>query len=210
MIKVKICGIRREEDLKKAIELNFDAIGFILCKSKRQISLEEAIKLSKLTPPFLSLVAVVKDPSFEEIEKIIKSRAFTHIQFHGIESPELIEKIPLKTIKAIPIRDEKDLELANHYIEAVDMLLFDTKLGRETGGTGKAFNWSVLKKYSRKKPFILAGGIGIHNVREAIKETKPDVIDVNSSLEIAPGIKDQRKMEEFMKTIKAIKEGKIC
>ncbi|MBC7239521.1 MAG: phosphoribosylanthranilate isomerase, partial [Chloroflexi bacterium] len=197
MLKVKICGIKREEDLKKAVELNFDAIGFILCESKRQVSLDEAINLSKAVPPFYPLVAVVKDPSPEEIEKIIRSRIFTHIQFHGSESPELIEKVPLKTIKAIPIEGKEDLNLVESYTKVADMLLFDTKVGKETGGTGKTFDWSIIRNYSKRKPFILAGGIGIHNVMDAIKKVKPDAIDVNSSLEVEPGIKDHSKMEKL-------------
>lgn len=210
MLKVKICGIKREEDLKKAVELGFDAIGFILCESKRRIEIEEALNLSKLVPPFMSLVAVVKDPPSNDLERIIKSRIFTYIQFHGKESPELLERVPLKRIKTIPIGEESDLNSIKPYLKAVDYFLFDTKLGREIGGTGKSFNWSILRKYDRVKPFVLAGGIGIHNVKEAIESVSPDAIDVNSSLETEPGIKDHKKMEKFMKIIKEIKEGKKC
>ncbi|MCS7233967.1 MAG: phosphoribosylanthranilate isomerase [Synergistetes bacterium] len=207
MLKVKICGIKREEDLKKAIELGFDAIGFILCQSNRQITLEKALNLSSLVPPFVSLVAVVKDPTPNEIENIIKARIFTYIQFHGEESPETLEKVPIKRIKTIAIRNENDLMITKLYLKVADLFLFDTKLGEKTGGTGRSFDWLILKKYDRSKPFILAGGIGIHNVKKAVESVFPNAIDVNSSLEIEPGIKDHQKMEKLMKIIKEIKGG---
>lgn len=207
MFKVKICGIRREEDIKKAIELGFDAIGFILCESKRRIELEEALNLSRFVPPFIPLVAVVKDPPSNDLERIIKSRTFTYIQFHGRENPGVLEKVPLKRIKTIPISEKSDLSLTKLYLEVADYFLFDTKIGVESGGTGKTFDWSILEKYDRIKPFILSGGIGAHNIREAIEKVSPHAIDVNSSLEIEPGIKDHKKMEEFMKIIREIKGG---
>lgn len=208
MIKVKICGLRRKEDVIKAIELGFDALGFILCeKSKRHISLEEASLLTEGIPPFVSTVAVVMDPTSETLEKIVKSKIFTHIQFHGAEPPEMLKSIPLKVIKSIPIAKEEDLNVLTLYMDTADYFLFDTKIDGRSGGTGLTFDWSILKKYQRTKPFILSGGIGINNLESAIREVQPDGIDVNSSLEVKPGIKDHGKMERFINLFRSITGG---
>jgi phosphoribosylanthranilate isomerase len=83
-------------------------------------------------------------------------------------------------------------------------MLFDTKLGKLFGGTGKTFNWQLIKNLRPQKPFILAGGIGPNNLEDAVKYVDPDAVDANSALEIAPGIKDEKKIYEFMKKIKSI------
>ncbi len=205
MIEVKICGITREEDLKKAIELGFDAVGFILCESKRQITLPKVKSFLNLIPPFMSVVAVVKDPSIETLTEIVRAKVFTHVQFHGMEPPEMLVDFPLKRIKAIPIEGEESLNLTSVYFNVADYFLFDTKVGNSFGGTGKSFNWSILKKYDRSKPFILSGGINVNNLEMAIKELSPHGIDVNSSLEREPGVKDHKKMEEFMGLLRSLR-----
>jgi phosphoribosylanthranilate isomerase len=203
-LKAKICGLTRKQDVDVAIKAGADAIGFILAPSPRRVDIDTAKELARDIPPFVSVVAVVSDPSSELMSQIIKSKVFDAVQFHGNESVDFISKCPLKTIKAIAIADEKDISLVRIYEKGANFMLFDTKLGKLFGGTGKTFNWQLIKNLRPRKPFILAGGIGPNNLEDAIKYVDPDAVDANSALEIAPGIKDEKKIYEFMKKIKSI------
>ncbi|MGB4437299.1 MAG: phosphoribosylanthranilate isomerase [Acetomicrobium sp.] len=203
-LKAKICGLTRKQDVDVAIKAGADAIGFIWAPSPRRVDIDTAKELARDIPPFVSVVAVVRDPSLELMSQIIESKVFDAVQFHGCESVDFVSKCPLKTIKAIAVADEKDVLLVHLYEKEVNFMLFDTKLGKLFGGTGKSFNWQLIKNFRPHKPFILAGGIGPENLEDAIKHVDPDAVDTNSALEVAPGIKDKKKIYEFMKKIKSI------
>lgn len=203
MTRIKICGITRKEDVSKAVMLGVDALGFILAESPRRISLEKAAELARKIPPFVSTVAVVADPEDSELEKIRRSGIFSCVQFHGEKDPDRLSVWPLKTIRVYSIGEEKDLE-SIPYSSSDDFILFDTKSGEKRGGTGKTFDWSLLKKVKLAKPFILAGGLGPENIIEAIERCRPAAVDLNSCIEREPGIKDHEKMEL---TIKRIREA---
>lgn len=203
MVRVKVCGITNREDALKISKMGVDAIGFILStKSQRMVSLSKVSEIVKILPPFLSRVAVVVDPTIEQLNEIENSKFFDYIQFHGSESIDLIKRSKLKTIKAIKIENEHSLKAISTYEEDVDYFLFDTKVGEKVGGTGKTFDWRFLKQINLQKPFILAGGIGPNNVIEAIKEVKPDAIDLNSKVEEKPGKKDIKLIKEVLSKIK--------
>ncbi|RAO98813.1 phosphoribosylanthranilate isomerase [Petrotoga sp. 9PW.55.5.1] len=203
MVRVKVCGITNREDALKISKMGVDAIGFILSsKSQRMVSLSKVSEIVKILPPFLSRVAVVVDPTIEQLNEIENSKFFDYIQFHGSESIDLIKRSKLKTIKAIKIENEQSLKAISTYEEDVDYFLFDTKVGEKVGGTGKTFDWGFLKQINLQKPFILAGGIGPNNVIEAIKEVKPDAIDLNSKVEEKPGKKDIKLIKEVLSKIK--------
>lgn len=199
--KIKICGMTNKQDIIAAIKLNVDAIGFILAKSPRKIDLHQAKKLIAELPPFISSVAVVVNPKMNELYNIISSKLFTHIQFHGNESLEIIKDVPLKTIKAISIADKSDLKAINKYKDQVDYLLFDTKTRGKSGGTGKSFDWSLLSKREIDKDFILAGGLGKGNIEQALKNVRPAAVDLNSQIEISPGKKDHILMGKTVNKI---------
>ena len=201
MTRIKICGITRKEDVSKAVTLGVDAIGFILAESPRRISLEKAAELVRPIPPFISTVAVIADPEKSELEKICRTGIFSHVQFHGQKEPDKLQVWPLKTIRAFAIEDEGDLQNIQYYSSA-DFILFDTKNGDKRGGTGKTFEWSLLKKIKIAKPFILAGGLGPENILEAIERCRPAAVDLNSCIEKEPGIKDHEKMELTVKRIR--------
>jgi phosphoribosylanthranilate isomerase len=203
MVRVKVCGITNREDALKISKMGVDAIGFILStKSQRMVSLSKASEIVKILPPFLSRVAVVVDPTIEQLNEIENSNFFDYIQFHGSESIDLVKRSKLKTIKAIKIENEHSLKAISTYEEDVDYFLFDTKVGEKVGETGKTFDWRFLKQINLQKPFILAGGIGPNNVIEAIKEVKPDAIDLNSKVEEKPGKKDIKLIKEVLSKIK--------
>ncbi|MFA6842707.1 MAG: phosphoribosylanthranilate isomerase, partial [Defluviitoga tunisiensis] len=182
--------------------LNIHALGFILSESPRKVELSEVAKISKLLPPFVSRVAVVVDITLNELEEIQNSKLFDYIQFHGSEDISLIKKCNLKTIKAIKIENEKSLSDIALYQNFVDYILFDTKIENKIGGTGKAFEWNILKKANITKPYILAGGIGPENVSQAIATLKPAAIDLNSKVEKSPGKKDINLIKQTLEIIK--------
>lgn len=203
-MRVKICGLTRKNDVEAALRAGVDAIGFILAQSPRKVDLDTAKKLACCIPPFVSVVAVVKNPTIEFLNEVIKSKIFDMVQFHGQEDPDLIYDCPLKTIKAIPVKDERDLQVISRYAHVANFFLFDAKAGSISGGTGKTFDWRIIKGLDPGKPFILAGGIGPENIEEAIEFVNPHAIDVNSAVESSPGIKDEKKIYELMDKLKKL------
>jgi len=195
MTGIKICGLTRREDVDASVEFGVDALGFILAESPRRVSLEQVADLTRGLPPFISTVAVVVDPEKDMLKRIVASGLFSHIQFHGKEDPALLVGLVLKTIKTFSIATEADLKDIDNY-KGTDFFLFDTRIGRSLGGTGKTFNWELLKKIRPEKPFILAGGLGPENVTEAIRICRPSAIDLNSRLEREPGRKDRELIRE--------------
>ncbi|MFP4015904.1 MAG: phosphoribosylanthranilate isomerase [Halanaerobiales bacterium] len=216
-MRVKVCGLTRKNDVILCERLDVNAIGFILAESPRRVSISDVAKLTENISPFLSRVAVVVNPERGLLDRIVKSRLFDYIQFHGNEDPELISDFPLNTIKSISIRLDKfqidsDKSKLAHYLEGIkenlnkyssaDYFLFDTKLDRTAGGTGKSFNWNIFEYLQIKKPFILAGGLGIENIEEALKIENLSGVDLNSKLESTPGVKDREKLIQIMEVIK--------
>ncbi len=203
---IKICGMTRREDVLFAVNMGVDALGFILAESPRQVSLEKVRELCYNLPPFINRVAVVVNPELEELREIEKSGLFDYIQFHGSEEPELIKNTVLKSIKAISIAGKEDLAEVEKYKDSADYLLFDTKIGRQTGGTGESFDWSLITEL--ELPYILAGGLGTENIEEALKKLKPLAVDLNSKLENEPGRKNHRLLKETVEKIKKFKNRK--
>ena len=200
MTFVKVCGITREEDMADAVEFGVSALGFILAPgSPRTLSLEKAAFLGKLVPPPVCRVAVMKNPSMDEIARVERSGAFDCIQFHGSEESALLKNCSLRTIKAMAMEDEEDLEKAFSY-GGGDMLLLDSrKVNLEKGRT---FDHSLLKTRAFRRPFFLAGGLGPSNLREALEATHPFGVDLNSGVESAPGIKDRTQLAAALEAVR--------
>lgn len=205
-LRVKICGLTRERDVTAAVMAGADAVGFVLAPSPRRVDVDRAKKLASSIPPLVAVVAVVSDPSFELMDEIMRSKAFDLIQFHGNEEPGFISNCPLRSIKAIAIEGEEDLKLISRYEEVANFIMLDAKRGKLRGGTGTTFNWQLIRNFNFKKPFILAGGIGPENVEQAVKLLSPSAIDVNSSLEVSPGVKDESKIVDLMKKVRKLNE----
>jgi len=201
MTRIKICGMTCEEDVETAVEAGVDALGFIMTKSPRSVTLEKVAAVTREIPPFISTVAVVANPEPAELAKIVASGLFTHIQFHGQEPPGILAGLQTGTIKAFGIASAKDLERINLYWTA-DFFLFDSRVDGACGGIGKTFDWSILKGLATAKPFILAGGLGPENVAEAIKACRPAAVDLNSRLELKPGKKDPERIRLSVREIR--------
>ncbi len=202
---VKVCGMRDPENIRQVVELGINWIGLIFYnESPRFVEVDNHFQLSTFNFQ-LPKVGVFVNSSTEETIDIAKNYKLDYLQLHGNESPETchtLQKRGYRLIKAFSIASSKDLEIVSEYEGRVDYFLFDTKC-EEYGGSGKSFDWSVLAEYKGKTPFLLSGGINPDSV-ESIKKFHHSAfagIDLNSGFEIAPAIKDIKRLESFLKAI---------
>ncbi|MDO5708274.1 MAG: phosphoribosylanthranilate isomerase [Andreesenia angusta] len=206
MTKVKICGLKREEDIKYINEIKSDYIGFIFAKSSRKVSIDQAKALNELLDIDIQSVGVFVNENIENIIRTYEEVKLDIVQLHGDESIDYIEEIPeyIDIWKAIRVKDESDIERAQMYsrISKVKGILLDAYSEKAYGGLGISFNWNIIKR-NFEKPLILAGGIDINNVEEAIRIVEPDIIDVSSGVEINK-VKDYNKIREFVQKVRKI------
>lgn len=202
-MKTKICGMGSPENILEVAALQPDYLGFIF--------FEKSARNFKGNIPELSdsiiKTGVFVNATFEFVVEKIKQYNFGAVQLHGKESPEYCEKVKklgVEVFKVFSIKNDFDFDTLKPYESIVDYFLFDTK-GEHPGGNGFVFDWTVLKKYNSKIPFILSGGIGLSEA-EAVKEImKSDLpvyaLDLNSKFEIEPAVKDIGILKEFLNKI---------
>ncbi|WP_144568479.1 phosphoribosylanthranilate isomerase [Bacillus pseudomycoides] len=200
-MKVKICGIIDVETAKKACEYGADAIGFIFAKSKREITPERAKQIIDELPADVMKVGVFVNESVEVIQKIVNDCGLTHVQLHGDEGNHHIGRLNIPSIKAVGVHSSEDIEQSPDY--EADFLLFDSPKEKFHGGNGKIFSWKLLDDMPNeiRKKCILAGGLHIENIKEAIETVKPYMVDVSSGVE-TDGKKDSEKIKQFIRKAK--------
>tara|TARA_B100000214_G_scaffold64509_1_gene42620 strand:- start:289 stop:924 length:636 start_codon:yes stop_codon:yes gene_type:complete len=204
MIPFKICGITNINDALAAIQNNASAIGFIFAKdSPRKITFEKAKIISKRIGNKISKIGVFVNQEKQIIEEAIKCIPLNMIQLHGDENPSFCNSFTIPVIKAIQIKNDESINKAKEF--DVDAILFDTYKKGFRGGTGNSFDWSILLNQKYDKPIILSGGLNKNNILEAIDHVNPFAIDVNSGVEISPGIKSHTKIKNFYKKINKTK-----
>lgn len=206
-LKIKICGLKDRQNLMEIVKLRPDYYGFIFySKSERHMQ-------NTLLPSDLSFVSGKKTGVFvngnaEKILKDAREYGLDSVQLHGNGSPELCGKIKsenLEVIKAFSVDKDFDFKETRAYENVSDFFLFDTK-GKKTGGNGFAFDWRSLEKYDQQKPFFLSGGIGPENIENirSVQGMNLYGIDLNSKVEISPGIKDIDKIKEAIELLNQI------
>jgi phosphoribosylanthranilate isomerase len=206
LMLIKICGITNKADAFAAVEAGADALGFVLWpQSKRYVAVEAAARIVEMLPTSIARVAVLVNPSREEVGQLLATGAFTTLQFHGDETPEFCAAWcgRAKVWKAFRVADAASLAPIAGY-SVVDAVLLDSYSPASRGGTGRTFDWSLVreaKKFGR--PVILSGGLTPANAREAVSIAQPDGVDVSSGVEMAPGRKDHEKVREFIRNAKA-------
>lgn len=203
MVKVKICGITNLKDARICCVLGCDALGFVFYnKSPRYILPSKAREIILKIPAKIVKVGVFVNSSSERIRNIARLCKLDMLQLHGDESCQFCSWLRnYKIIKAFRVKNSSSVKNISRY--NVFAYLFDAFVPVKIGGTGKSFNWRLIKdlKGSKKKIF-LSGGLSTKNVKKAIETVRPDWVDVSSSVEIKPGKKDYRKVQGFVKAVK--------
>jgi len=201
-VKVKICGMTNLKDVKVAVDGGVDAVGFIFYKkSPRSVTMQAVRKIVLELPPFVDSVGVFVNETAEQINKIADRCNLDRVQLHGNESPTFCKKIRRRVIKAIRVKDIQSLKKLSDY--PVSSFLLDTFSEDQYGGTGRVFDWNLAYPAKKYGSIILAGGLTPNNVRQAIQRIQPYGVDVCSGVESQPGIKDHKKMQTFLKNVKA-------
>jgi phosphoribosylanthranilate isomerase len=200
-MKLKVCGMKFVENIEQVSGLYPDYMGFIFYeKSKRNF---EGV-IPKL-PKSIKKTGVFVNEYPEILVSLVEEYQLEAIQLHGDESIAYIEQIKtylpsVEIIKVFGIKDEFNFELLKPFLQVVDYFLFDTK-GKERGGNGYQFDWSILDVYPYEKPFFLSGGIGLKEVVDLQKVVDSDLpiyaIDINSKFEITPGLKNINDIKIF-------------
>jgi phosphoribosylanthranilate isomerase len=190
-VRVKICGLTRNEDLETAIEAGADAVGFIVDvpSSPRNLTLKEAERMIKKTPIFVSTVTVTVLRDLERLTKICEKLRPDSLQIHGdnfidIEIREGLPKVSLT--RAIQVKSDRVIPSAVETAKVFDAILLDKR----------------VREAIHPRPLIIAGGLNHKNVEEAIRIVQPYAVDVSSGVEKRPGIKDRRKVFEFVKNVR--------
>ena len=201
MIPIKVCGITNKKNAIDVINLGVSAIGFIFYKkSPRNISLIKAESIIRSLNKEVTKVGVFVNEKLEKINFMIKRLKLNMVQLHGNESPEFCNQINIPVIKAIHISNNFDKSTLKDY--CVSAFLFDTYFPNIHGGSGITFSWKLINEINNTYPIILSGGIGLDNIKDAIKLKNISAIDINSKIEKSPGIKDIDKLYLLMNIIK--------
>lgn len=201
---VKVCGMREDSNVQNVVNLGIDYIGFIFYpKSPRFINASLSMELTKQ----VKRVGVFVNQTFDHIRRTIEAYDLDVIQLHGSEPVELCSKLKdenLEVLKVFSVKSKDDLVDTSNYAGAVDAFLFDTKTSTY-GGSGKQFDWQILKSYQGQTPFFLSGGIQPSSFDEIKKLNHPALIgiDLNSGFEISPGVKSIPLLKTFLDELRS-------
>ena len=202
--KIKICGINDENSMATAIEYKVDYIGLVFYeKSPRNVSVDYSKKLLNNRNEYSQIVALTVDPDDNFIEDLKKNIKPDYLQLHGNESPKRCMEIKacfdIPIIKGVGIKSKLDLIKANKEYENVcDIMLLDSPSTALPGGNGRKFNWNILQNYNSRKKWMLAGGLNIDNINQAVKISNPPAIDISSGVEIDKGVKSSKMIKDFL------------
>jgi phosphoribosylanthranilate isomerase len=210
-VKIKICGVTTVEDAHNAAALGADAIGLNFHPpSPRYISRETALAVLAGLPPDVEAVGVFVNRSFAEIAGEVRSlRRLTSVQWYG-QKREPAAACPLPLIAAFNVSGPENLEEITRYVDLCRKagrlpaaILVDAHAPGQHGGTGRTAPWDLLATFRPGVPLMLAGGLTPENVAEAVRIVRPDMVDVASGVEAAPGRKDVDRMRRFIDNARA-------
>lgn len=203
MTRIKCCGMTRVEDALLAAKLGADAIGLVFtARSRRRVGIPRALTIRRALPPFVTCVALFMDDDESLVHEVMTTVRPDLLQFHGEESNDWCARFGAPWLKAVAMGEgAAALPKLRAYPAAAGLLLDGHGLG-EAGGSGKAFDWSLMP-HDLAQPLILAGGLHAGNVGEAIRTARPWAVDVASGVESAPGIKDAARLVDFIAAVRA-------
>ena len=198
-VRVKICGITRVEDALAAAAAGADAIGLVFyAKSPRAVDIEQAREILAALPPFVTSVGLFVDAERSELERILASVPLDLLQFHGDESVQQCEAFGRPYIKALRVKAGDDIAAQVARYPSAQGILLDAYVEGVPGGTGEAFDWSLIPQ-TLSKLLILAGGLRPDNVAEAVSRVRPYAVDVSGGVEASKGVKDVEKVDAFIR-----------
>ena len=206
-VRVKICGLKRPEEVIAAAEAGAAYCGFVFFpKSPRNVTIEQAAELALAAPIGLAKVALVVDPDDALLDQIMAKVPLDMIQLHGKETPERVRQVKsrygLPVMKALAIAEAGDLAVARAFEKVADWLLFDAKPPKSLanalpGGNGLVFDWTLLTGFESACPWMLSDGLDADNVAEAARISGARAVDVSSGVESEPGLKDPDRIRAF-------------
>jgi phosphoribosylanthranilate isomerase len=204
---VKICGVTCAQDALVAIDAGADAIGLNLVEgSPRAVSPSEAGEISRVVRARGrgEIAGVVADRPLAELRSLLESGVFDRLQLHGDEPPELLAALGSRVYKAVRIEAAEDVARAERY--GGEWLLVDSKVPGALGGSGRRFDWRLVRELAARRAVMVAGGLTPDNVAEAIEVVKPRGVDVASGVERAdePRRKDPEKLRAFLRAARGV------
>ena len=211
MTKVKICGITRLHDARTCAAAGADFLGFVQhAESPRYLAPRDAREIIDwVVGP--EPVGVFVNADADEVNRVCAEAGFRLAQLHGHEPPEVVAAVEVPVIKALHVQHDASAEqvraLAEPYLAHADFLLLDTHKTSLWGGTGESFNWRVARDLTGLADVFLAGGLSAANVADAVATMRPFAVDLSSSLEEAPGVKDPDKLAAFFEAFDAVRSA---
>ena len=199
-VRIKICGLTRPEDARRAAALGVDAVGLnFYPPSPRYREPRAARAVRAALPPFVTSVAVFVNPRADEVRRVISEVGVDMLQFHGTEPAGFCEGFGLPYLKAVGMREGVDLLAQARAHPGAAALLLDVHDTSRWGGTGRTFDWSASAvREGLDRPIVLAGGLAPANVEEAIRRVRPFAVDVCGGVESAGGAKDEALLAAFV------------
>jgi phosphoribosylanthranilate isomerase len=206
-MRIKVCGMRDHTNIAEVVALRPDYLGFIFYRESPRYVGDDFVMPS--IDSFVSKVGVFVNATTEEILAKAVIHNLHMVQLHGHESVEQCEELRAHNtliIKAFSVDDKFNFEDVKKYHTAADYFLFDTK-GKYFGGNATRFDWSILTGYDQQTPFFLSGGLKPENIEEvkALNDMNIHAIDINSGVEISPGLKDPDKIKQVMHIMNEVK-----
>lgn len=206
MPEIKICGFTRRQDIEEAVRLGVDYVGLVLAPSKRQLRVAAAVDLAKALGPETRIVGVFVDPTLDEVQRAVQEIGLWGVQLHGRVPPGLERLGPLSRWRGMRVRGAEFAERTPADLDGWEVLLLDTFVEHAAGGTGRTFDWTAVRELVEplriRIKLGLAGGLVPENVVGAMATLAPDIVDVSSGVEEAPGLKDHRRMREFVTAVR--------
>jgi phosphoribosylanthranilate isomerase len=214
-VSVKICGLINTRGLAAAVEAGASFVGLNFFRhSPRYVTLEQAAELSAEVPRRIKVVGLFVCPTDSDLQAVLNVARLDMIQLHGKETPARVDEVRkitgLPVMKGLGIATARDVVEAQLFDGHADWLLFDAKPPADAmrpGGNAVSFDWTLLKTYSGKTPWMLAGGLTRANVTAAIKASGARAVDVSSGVETRPGIKSPAHIRAFIKAVAAASVG---
>ena len=201
-MKLKVCGLKFEENIAGLLQLPINYLGFIFYKkSPRYVGEDLSFDYVRSIPKHIKKVGVFVNEDCTSVFNRIAHYDLDMVQLHGEETPEICRELMshVEIIKAFQIHDDFDFKQLESYLAVVDYFLFDSS-SKNYGGSGKSFNWQILKNYTYNIPFFLSGGIGEEHADELKQLNIPQLktIDLNSKFETEPGLKNTEQIKQFI------------